>query len=39
MVPSDIHKRVALISVENGESLRTVVLRGLKAIGVDKPDS
>jgi len=38
MVPSDIHKQVALISVENGESIRTVVLRGLKAIGVDVPD-
>lgn len=38
MVPSDIHKQVALIGVENGESIRTVVLRGLKAIGVDVPD-
>jgi hypothetical protein len=39
MVPSDIHKQVALIGVKNGESIRTVVLRGLKAIGVDIPDS
>ncbi len=38
MVPSDIHKQVALIGIENGESIRTVVLRGLKAIGVDVPD-
>ena len=38
MVPSDIHKQVALIGVENGESIRTVVLRGLRAIGVDVPD-
>lgn len=38
MVPSDIHKQVALIGVENRESIRTVVLRGLKAIGVDVPD-
>lgn len=28
MVPSDIHKQIALIGVENGESIRTVVLRG-----------
>ena len=35
----DIHKQVALIRVENGESIRTVVLRGPKAIGVDVPDS
>lgn len=39
MVPSDIRKQVALIGAENGESIRTVVLRGLKAIGVDVPDS
>ncbi len=38
MVPSDIHKQVALIGVENGESIRTVVLRGLRAIGVEVPD-
>lgn len=38
MVPSDIHKQVALIGVENRESIRTIVLRGLKAIGVDVPD-
>lgn len=39
MVPSDIHKQVALMGVENGESIRTIVLRGLKAIGVNIPDS
>jgi hypothetical protein len=38
MVPSGIHKQVAPIGVENGESIRTVGLRGLKAIGVDVPD-
>jgi hypothetical protein len=38
MVPSHIHKQVALMGVKNGESIRTVVLRGLKAIGVDIPD-
>lgn len=38
MVPPEIHKQVALLSVEAGESMRTVVLRGLKAIGVDVPE-
>lgn len=39
MVPSNIRKQVALMGVENGESIRTVVLRGLKAIGVEVPDN
>jgi hypothetical protein len=38
MVPPHVRKQVALMSAENGESIRTVVLRGLKAIGVDVPD-
>ena len=38
MVPPAVHKQVALMSVHQGESMRTVVLRGLKAIGVDVPD-
>ena len=38
MVPPAVHKQVALMSVHQGESMRTVVLRGLKAIGVDIPD-
>jgi len=39
MVPSDVRKQIALIGIENGENIRTVVLRALKAIGVDVPDS
>lgn len=39
MVPSYVHKQVALIGVKNGECIRTVVLRGLRAIGVDIPDN
>nr|WP_281719905.1 hypothetical protein [Nitrosomonas nitrosa] len=39
MVPEDIRRQVALMSAENGESIRTVVLRGLKRIGIDVPDS
>lgn len=38
MVPQAVHKQVALMSVQQGESMRTVVLRGLKAIGVHVPD-
>jgi hypothetical protein len=38
MVPPAVHKQVALMSVHQGESMRTVVLRGLKAIGVEVPD-
>ena len=38
MVPPAVHKQVALMSVQHGESMRAVVLRGLKAIGVDVPE-
>lgn len=38
MVPPAVHKQVALMSVQHGESMRAVVLRGLKAIGVEVPD-
>ena len=38
MVPPAVHKQVALMSVQQGENMRTVVLRGLRAIGVDIPD-
>lgn len=38
MVPPAVHKQVALMGVQQGESMRTVVLRGLKAIGVEVPE-
>lgn len=38
MVPPAVHKQVALMSVQQGESMRAVVLRGLRAIGVEVPD-
>lgn len=38
MVPPAVHKQVALMSVQQGESMRTVVLRGLKAIGINVPE-
>lgn len=39
MVPQGIRRQVALISAERGENLRTTILRGLLAIGVDVPKS
>jgi hypothetical protein len=38
MVSEPIRKQIALMSAERGENLRTLVLRGLKAIGVRVPD-
>jgi hypothetical protein len=35
MVPGRVRRQVALICAERGECLRTVVLRGLRAIGVE----
>jgi hypothetical protein len=35
MVPSTVKRQVALLCAERGESMRTVVLRGLRAVGVD----
>ena len=37
MVPPAVHK-VALMSVQQGESMRAVVLCGLRTIGVDIPN-
>lgn len=39
MVPETIRRQVALMGAERGENIRTVVLRGLRAIGIDIPDS
>lgn len=38
MVPPHVRKQVALMSAEKGESMRIIVLRGLKAIGVNVPE-
>ena len=38
MVPPAVHKQVALMSVQQGESMRAVVLCGLRTIGVDIPN-
>ena len=39
MVPEDIRRQVALMGADRGENIRTIVLRGLRAIGIDIPDS
>ena len=39
MVPETVRRQVALMSVECGENIRTVVLRGLRAIGISVPES
>lgn len=39
MVPEAVRRQVALMSAGQGENIRTVVLRGLRAIGIDIPDS
>ena len=39
MVPEAVRRQVALMSADRGENIRTVVLRGLRAIGIDIADS
>lgn len=39
MVPETVRRQVALMSADRGENIRTVVLRGLRAIGIVIPDS
>jgi hypothetical protein len=38
MVSPDVKRQIAHMCAERGESLRTVVLRGLMSIGVDVPE-
>lgn len=39
MVPEWVRREVAVLGAERGENIRTTVLRGLKAIGIDIPES
>lgn len=39
MVPASVRRRVGVLSAERGENLRTTILRGLVAIGVDVPEA
>jgi hypothetical protein len=38
MIPVTVKRQLALLSAEKGESYRTLMLRGLRAIGLDVPD-
>lgn len=39
MVPETVRRQVAVMSAERGENIRTVVLRGLRAIGISVRES
>lgn len=39
MVPASVRRRVGVLSAERGENIRTTILRGLVAIGVDVPEA
>lgn len=39
IVPDTVRRHVALMGADRGENIRTVVLRGLRAIGIDIPES
>jgi hypothetical protein len=39
MVPEDVRHQVAMMSAERSESIRTIVLRALRGIGISIEDS
>lgn len=39
MVPEAVRRQVMVMGAERGENIRTVVLRGLRAIGINVPES
>jgi len=39
MVPVALKRQLAMMSAERGESLRTLMLRGLRSIGLDVPEA
>jgi hypothetical protein len=39
MVPEKVRRELAHLCAERGENIRTVVLRGLRAVGVQIPES
>jgi hypothetical protein len=39
MVPEAVRRQVAIMGAENGENIRTIVLRGLRKLGIEVPDS
>lgn len=39
MVPESVRREVALMCADRGENIRTMVLRGLRAVGIRVSDS
>lgn len=39
MVPDSVRRQLALLCANRGENVRTVVLRGLRAVGIQISDS
>jgi hypothetical protein len=39
MVPESVRRQVALLCADRGENIRTMVLRGLRAVGIQVSDS
>lgn len=39
MVPVAVKRQLGLLCIDRGENIRTVVLRGLKAVGVKVPNN
>lgn len=39
MVPERVRRQVAMMGADRGENIRTLVLRGLQAIGIEIPES
>lgn len=39
MVPKSVRRQVALLCADRGENIRTVVLRGLRSVGIQVSES
>jgi hypothetical protein len=39
MVPESIRRQVAILCADRGENIRTMVLRGLRSVGIQVSDS
>ena len=38
-MPEDVRRQVAMMGAENGQNIRTIVLRGLQKLGIAVPES
>jgi hypothetical protein len=39
MVPESIRRQMALLCADRGENIRTMVLRGLRSVGIQVPET